>query len=85
MWYFGTESEGLPGVDILRVTSQASYSPEYITPSQQISSFNRFTLLVNVIKIRSIIIPRWRTAHCFLSKYFENQARYEKVVKGLHI
>jgi hypothetical protein len=26
------------------------------------------------------IIPRWRTAHYFWSKYFENQARYEKGV-----
>ena len=29
--------------------------------------------------IGSIIIPRWRTAYCFWSKYFENQPRYEKV------
>jgi sRNA-binding regulator protein Hfq len=49
-----------------------------------INTFNKFTLLVTSSKtqlIRSIIIPRWRTAHCFWSKYFENQARYEKVVK----
>jgi hypothetical protein len=51
-------------------------------------SFNKFTLLLTSSKtqlIRSIIIPRWRAAHCFWSKYFENQARYKKVVKGLHI
>jgi hypothetical protein len=44
-------------------------------------SFNKFTLLVTSSKtqlIRSIIIPRWRTAHYFWSKYFENEARYEK-------
>jgi hypothetical protein len=35
--------------------------------------------------IGPIIIPRWRTANCFWSKYFENQARCEKVVKGRHI
>ena len=51
-------------------------------------SFNKFTLLVTSSKTQltgSIIIPRWRTAYCFWSKYFENQPRYEKVVKGLHI
>jgi hypothetical protein len=51
-------------------------------------SCNKFTLLVTSSKtqlIRSIIIPRWRTAHCFWLKYFENQARYENVVNGLHM
>jgi hypothetical protein len=50
-------------------------------------NFNKFTLLLTLSKtqlIRSIIIPRWRTVYCFWSKYFENQARYEKVVKGLY-
>jgi hypothetical protein len=25
-------------------------------------------------------VTKWRTAHCFQSKYFKNQARYEKAV-----
>jgi hypothetical protein len=28
--------------------------------------------------MRLRINPKWRIAHCFQSKYFKNQARYEK-------
>jgi hypothetical protein len=27
--------------------------------------------------------PRWRTAHCFQSKYFKNRGRYEKSVANI--
>jgi hypothetical protein len=41
----------------LRVTSQASYSPEYITPTQQISSLYHVPFLRNYIFNTSFRLP----------------------------
>jgi hypothetical protein len=60
----------------IQLTHNINFSKKF-SPTWR--SFNKFTLLVtssNTQLIRLIIIPT-----CFWSKYFENQARYEKVVK----